>query len=164
MSDHPRLEQLERRVRQDPASIGFAALAEEYRRAGRLLEAIDTCRTGLRRHPAYLSARVTLGRALLASGALDEARIQLEEVRRLAPDNLAAIRALDDLHTRQAAAPPTGQPAGSSLLSSHPETDRFGTTPHLAASAPHMGGAVAPDARVLAGLETFHAAIVRALG
>ena len=68
MADSPadaRLEQLERRVRNDPMSVAFAALAEEYRRLGRLKEAIETCRTGLARHPAYLSARVTLGRALI---------------------------------------------------------------------------------------------------
>ena len=42
----------------------LAALAEEYRRAGRFDEAIETCTTGLVRHPSYLSAHVTLGRAL----------------------------------------------------------------------------------------------------
>ena len=63
-----RLEALRRRVLADPASVAFAALAEEYRRAGRFDEAIDTARAGLDRHPAYASARVTLGRALLRVG------------------------------------------------------------------------------------------------
>ena len=76
----------------DPASIAFAALAEEYRRAGQFDEAIATCRAGLLRHPAYLSARVTLGRALIEIGRFDEARDELEHVLRVAPENLAAIR------------------------------------------------------------------------
>lgn len=93
-----RIEELERRVQQDPASIAFGALAEEYRRAGRLEDAIVVCRAGLERHPSYLSARVTLGRALQALGQLDDARAEFERVIDVAPDNLAAIRALAELH------------------------------------------------------------------
>lgn len=94
MKDRFRLEHLRRRVGANPASIAFATLAEEYRRAGMLDEAIDTCRTGLRRHPAYVSARVTLGAALIDAGQLDEAAAELQAVLDLAPENLAAIRAL----------------------------------------------------------------------
>ena len=68
VADSPRIEELKRRVQSDPASIAFAALAEEYRRAGRFEEAIDTCNAGLVRHPSYLSAHVTLGRALIDVG------------------------------------------------------------------------------------------------
>ena len=64
MAENPRIEELRRRVQMDPASIAFAALAEEYRRQGRHEEAIQTCRGGLQRHPSYLSARVTLGRPM----------------------------------------------------------------------------------------------------
>ena len=94
MADTARIEELRRRVQMDPASIAFAALAEEYRRSRQFDEAIAMCRTGLQRHPAYLSARVTLGRSLLEIGRLDEAREELEHVLRVAPENLAAIRAL----------------------------------------------------------------------
>src|SRR5688500_15262660 len=100
MADTARIEELRRRVQMDPASIAFAALAEEYRRARRLDDAIATCRTGLQRHPAYLSARVTLGRSLLEIGRYDEARQELEHVLRVAPENLAAIRALAEIHHR----------------------------------------------------------------
>ena len=82
----------------DPASIAFAALAEEYRRQGRHEEAIQTCRGGLQRHPSYLSARVTLGRALIEVGDYDGAREELETVLRSAPENLAAIRGLALIH------------------------------------------------------------------
>lgn len=89
---------MERRVRQDPASIAFGALAEEYRRSGRLDDAIAVCLAGLERHPSYLSARVTLGRALQALGRVDDARREFARVIAVAPDNLAAIRALAELH------------------------------------------------------------------
>lgn len=101
MAENPRIEELRRRVDSDPASIAFAALAEEYRRTGRHEEAIETCRTGLQRHPAYLSARVTLGRALIEVGDLDSARTELETVLKTAPENLAAIRGLAQIHERQ---------------------------------------------------------------
>lgn len=100
MADSPRIEELKRRVQSDPASIAFAALAEEYRRAARFDEAIETCTTGLVRHPSYLSAHVTLGRALIEVGRLQEARTELEYVLKLAPENLAAIRGLAEIHHR----------------------------------------------------------------
>jgi len=105
MADNPRIEELRRRVQADPASIAFAALAEEYRRAGRYKDAIETCRTGLQRHPSYLSARVTLGRSLVQIAQFDEAREVLEHVLRAAPENLAAIRALAEIHERQGETP-----------------------------------------------------------
>lgn len=98
MTDLSRIEDLRRRVHADPASIAFAQLAEECRRAGQLSEAIDVCRQGLARHPGYLSARVTLGRALLQLGQLDTAQAELEHVRRLEPNNLPSLRTLGELH------------------------------------------------------------------
>jgi len=99
--DNQRIEDLKRRIQKDPASIAFAQLGEEYRRTGRSREAIETCRAGLKHHPGYLSARVTLGRALLDIGELEQAERELKEVLRLAPENLAALRGVADaLHRR----------------------------------------------------------------
>jgi Tetratricopeptide repeat len=100
MAENPRVEELRRRVQADPASIAFAALAEEFRRVGRYEDAIETCRVGLLRHPAYLSARVTLGRALIEVGEYDAAREELETVLRSAPENIAATRGLAQIHER----------------------------------------------------------------
>lgn len=116
MAESHRIEELRRRVEVDPASIAFAALAEEYRRAGRLDETIATCLAGLKRHPSYLSARVTLGLALLEAGRLDQAQAEFERVIRTAPENLAAIRGLADIHERrERAAAPAVPPARSAI-------------------------------------------------
>jgi hypothetical protein len=78
----------------------FGAIAERFRRAGDLERAIALCQDGLRRFPDHLSARVTLGWSLLDLGRYDEAREALEQVLKRAPDNLAAIRGLAELHDR----------------------------------------------------------------
>jgi len=101
VADNPRIQELRGRVQKDPSSIAFAQLGEEYRRAGNFEGAIKTCRTGLARHPGYLSARVTLGRALIETNALDEAEIELTEVLKSASENLAAIRGLADIYHRR---------------------------------------------------------------
>lgn len=98
---HSRIDDLRRRVEADPASIAFAQLAEEYRRAGQTEEAVRICRDGLTRHPGYLSARVTLGRALLDLAKLDEARAELQFVASEAPENLAAVRGLAEIFHRE---------------------------------------------------------------
>ena len=64
-------------------------------------EAVDVCRAGLSVHPGYLSARVTLGRALVELQQFDAAQTELEQVLRSAPENLAAIRGLADVFYRQ---------------------------------------------------------------
>ena len=110
MSDSSRIDELVRRVQRDPASIAFAALAEEYRRVGQFDAAIETSRAGLQRHPAYVSARVTLGRALLELGQYEEAERELEHVLRVAPENLAAIRGLAELHHRRGEVPESVEP------------------------------------------------------
>jgi tetratricopeptide (TPR) repeat protein len=99
--DSARIEDLKRRIQRDPSSIAFAQLGEEYRRAGRPRDAIETCRAGLNHHPGYLSARVTLGRALLELGDLEPAERELKEVLRVAPENLAALRGLAETMVRR---------------------------------------------------------------
>jgi tetratricopeptide (TPR) repeat protein len=105
MGETTRLDELKRRVEADPASIAFASLAEEYRRAARFEEAVDASRAGLRFHPTYVSARVTLGRSLMELGLFDQAERELHVVARSTPDNLAARRALGDLYWREGQLP-----------------------------------------------------------
>jgi len=103
--DNPRLLELRRRVQADPASIAFAQLAEECRRHGDNDEAVSVCRAGLVHHPDYLSARVTLGRALVELGRLDEAQAELNIVLASAPDNLPANRALAEVYQKRGQLP-----------------------------------------------------------
>jgi tetratricopeptide (TPR) repeat protein len=188
MAHSARIEELRRRVQLDPASIAFAALAEQYRRAGQFEDAIAVCEAGLQRHPAYISARVTLGRSLLEFGRFGEARHQLEHVLRTAPENLAAIRALAEIHARvgdhshvsqsdarddAASQPPAPPPAPLLVV---PPTPAASGSP--AGSGPAEGGAVVelprvgspppparvphPDEAALPALEAFLSAILAA--
>jgi tetratricopeptide (TPR) repeat protein len=101
MADSSRIDELRRRVQKDPASIAFAQLGEELRRAGEVKEAVAICRTGLAVHPGYVSARVTLGRALMELGDLDNADVELRLVLKSTPDNLPAIKARADIFRRR---------------------------------------------------------------
>ncbi|HJU43544.1 MAG TPA: tetratricopeptide repeat protein [Vicinamibacterales bacterium] len=101
MTADPRILELRRRVQADPASLAFAQLAEELRRSGDNDEAVATCRAGLVHHPDNLTARVTLGRALIELDRLDEAFTELTFVLDAAPGNLPAIRALAEIYQRR---------------------------------------------------------------
>src|SRR5919201_6461874 len=150
MAENPRIEELRRRVQADPASIAFAALAEEYRRAGRYQEAIETCRTGLQRHPSYLSARVTLGRALIETADYEAARVELEYVLRAAPENLAAIRGLAEIHQRRGELPEALEQYKSALQIARHDPELEETvgrlTRDVAQAAPAPAAAVAATA------------------
>ena len=119
MADSPRIEELKRRVQSDPASIAFAALAEEYRRAERFEEAIETCTAGLIRHPILSSAHVTLGRALTRSPTGRDARTS-SDTSEACPENLAAIRGLAEIMTGLATSLTRPNMTARATLPSHP--------------------------------------------
>ena len=101
MDGSHRLHDLERRLQFDPSPFVLTQLADEYRRAGRLTEAVNCCRKSLLRHPAYHSARLILARALVALARQDEAASEYEQVVAQAPDNLAAARELAEICEKQ---------------------------------------------------------------
>lgn len=160
MPESLRLEELRRRVERDPASIAFAALAEEYRHAGRFRDAIDVCRAGLRRHPVYLSARVTLARTLLEVGEYDEARRELQYVLQVAPDNGAALQALDEVGRRAAAGP--AAVAGLETAVPPPGTPPPADTGGVASATSRGLGPAPRDDAAIARLEQFLEKIRRA--
>ena len=88
------LGQLEERWRRDPGSRVFLQLAEELRRGGRIVRAIEVLRAGLVLHPAYLSAQVALGRCLHERGDLADAAEVLEKAVAQDPAQLVASRLL----------------------------------------------------------------------
>jgi len=159
MPDSARIAELRRRVQVDPASIAFAALAEEYRRAGRFEDAVATCETGLLRHPAYLSARVTLGRALIELGRNEEAEHELEQVLRIAPENLAAIRGLAEIHKRRGNIPEEYVASQESSAEASPAASTEVMTASIETAPPDPEPC--PEVAALPALESLLTAIVR---
>src|SRR4030067_1320406 len=81
----------------DPGSMVFAPLAEAYRKAGMLDEAIATAQDGMKLRPDYVSGMVALGRAYFEKGLMAEARENLEKVLVIAPDNIIAAGILEEI-------------------------------------------------------------------
>jgi tetratricopeptide (TPR) repeat protein len=92
------LEKLRQKVEKDPASRLFLPLAEEYRKAGKLDEAITVLLSGLEHHPGYTSARVAMGRIYLEKEMLPEAQAEFEKVVSVVPDNLFAHKKLAEIY------------------------------------------------------------------
>jgi tetratricopeptide (TPR) repeat protein len=138
MSNSPRIDDLRRLIQKDPASIAFAQLAEELRRSGALQEAVDTCRAGLGIHPSYLSARVTLGRALLELNQLEAAEAELGRVLTNAGDNLAALRGLGEISSRRGT-------AGEALKYYQTALALAPNDPDLEALVANLSGALEPE-------------------
>ncbi len=88
-----RLEQLRFELREDPSSRIFFKLGEHLRREGELDEAVEILRRGLEEHPTYVSAWVSLGRALIDRGIEStEASTALGRALALDPENAVASR------------------------------------------------------------------------
>ena len=83
-----------KRYQEDPTSRVFAPLAEAYRKAGLLEEAVEIAREGLRNHPHFIGGRVALARALFDQKDYDGVIGELAPVIQDAPDNLAAQKLL----------------------------------------------------------------------
>lgn len=85
-------------MNKDKHDSNFIPIAEEYISTGRLDEAIDLLKEGIKTYPDYLSARVSLGKAYIAKGMINEAILEFEHVVRVSPDNLLAHRKLAVLY------------------------------------------------------------------
>src|SRR5262249_44756852 len=94
--------------------------------AGRLDEALATCRQGLERHPEYATARFILAKALLDRDEVAAARGELEGFLQVEPDHEPALRLAAECALRLA--------------------DPLGALEHLA----RLGG-LDPDDRVIHG-------------
>lgn len=91
------IEKLREKVEKDPNSKLFVPLAEEYRKAGMVDEAISVLQKGIERQPSYMSARVSLGKIYLEKMMLSEARAEFESVVSAIPDNLYAHKKLAEI-------------------------------------------------------------------
>ncbi len=91
---HPLIYSYLKKYQDDPNSRVFAPLAEAYRKAGLIDEAIEISREGLQLHPHFVGGRVALARALFEKGAFEEVLQEVTLVVREVPDNLVAQRLL----------------------------------------------------------------------
>ncbi len=146
----PELVKLADKFRKDPASKLFFPLAEEYVKAGRIDEAIELLRTGIKAHPDLLGARVSLGKALLAKGRYADAQAEFEQVIVANPDNIMAHKKLASIYVHAGDKPRAVascqavlaiNPSDAEVLKLREEADRL---PELS-PAPPPGGTAPSD-------------------
>ena len=95
------VEELKKKLAQNPDSLIFVPLADAYRKAGQLQEAIDVCKKGLEKHPAYMSARVVLGRIYGEKNMLEEAVVELQKVEKADVDNIMVHSMLGNVYLKK---------------------------------------------------------------
>ncbi len=121
------IEKLKKQIEKDPSSKLFVPLAEEYRKAGMLEEAAGVLKAGLERQPAYMSARVALGKIYLEKKMLNEAVAEFEQVVKAIPDNILAHRKLADAY-RELGLTPTAIEHYKKVLELSPAGDEVRAT------------------------------------
>jgi tetratricopeptide (TPR) repeat protein len=94
IQDDRELEALFRKYETAPDSYVFAPLADAYRKAGMLEEALELCKKGLRRHPDYPSGHVVRGKCHFDLGQIEEAERSFQTVIDLDENNLVALKYL----------------------------------------------------------------------
>jgi len=94
------IEKLEKRWAENPKGRNFAPLADAYRKAGELDRAIELCKSGLERHPDYVSAHIVYGRCFLDLKNDTTASQVFRKVLDLDPENVLALKLLADIAER----------------------------------------------------------------
>src|SRR5687767_5747162 len=96
MAGSARIDELKKKFDENPARY-FAPLANEYRKAGEIDQAIEICRTYLAEKPGHMSGLIVFGQALYEAKRYDDARGTFEQALGLDPENLIALRHLGDI-------------------------------------------------------------------
>jgi tetratricopeptide (TPR) repeat protein len=91
---HPTIYRYLKKFQDDPNSRVFAPLAEAYRKAGLVDEAIKIAQEGVRVHPHFVGGRVALARSFFDKRLFHEVIQELAGVVQDVPDNLIAQRLL----------------------------------------------------------------------
>lgn len=94
------IEKLEARYRENPKGRNFAPLADAYRKAGLVDNAIDLCQAGLQLHPDYVSGHIVHGRCLIDKKDDTGADAVFRRVLELDPENILALKVLADIAER----------------------------------------------------------------
>lgn len=94
------IEKLEARWAENPDGRYFAPLADAYRKAGRVDDAIQVVTQGLIKHPDYLSAHIVMGRCFLEKKDDSGARGAFDRVLSLDSENIIALKSLAEIAER----------------------------------------------------------------
>lgn len=94
------IEKLEARYRENPKGRNFAPLADAYRKAGLIDNAIELCQTGLQLHADYVSGHIVHGRCLVDKKDDVGAEAVFRRVLDLDPENILALKVLAEVAER----------------------------------------------------------------
>jgi hypothetical protein len=100
MASLSEIEKLEARFRENPEGRYFAPLADAYRKAGRVDDALMLVQAGLERHPDYLSAHIVLGRCHLDQKDDGAALAAFQQVLTIDAENIIALKSLAEISER----------------------------------------------------------------
>ena len=101
MASTARIDELKKKFDENPRRY-FAPLANEFRKAGDIDQAILICEEFLPQQPGHMSGHIVYGQALYEAGKLPESRTVFETALALDPENLIALRHLGDIARGQA--------------------------------------------------------------
>src|SRR5919108_4964382 len=96
MATSARIDELQKKFEENPRRY-FAPLANEYRKAGDIEQAIAICREYLPQQPGHMSGHIVYGQALYEARQFEEAKTVFETALSLDPENLIALRHLGDI-------------------------------------------------------------------
>lgn len=96
MASSARIDELRKKFEENPRRY-FAPLANEYRKAGQIDQAIAICREYLPQQPGHMSGHIVYGQALYEARQFEEAKGVFETALALDPENLIALRHLGDI-------------------------------------------------------------------
>jgi tetratricopeptide (TPR) repeat protein len=94
------IEKLEARYRENPKGRNFAPLADAYRKAALIDNAIELCQAGLQLHPDYVSGHIVHGRCLIDKKDDSGADSVFRRVLDLDPENILALKVLAEISER----------------------------------------------------------------
>ena len=94
------IEKLEARYRENPKGRNFAPLADAYRKAALIDNAIELCQAGLQLHPDYVSGHIVHGRCLIDKKDDSGAEGVFRRVLDLDPENILALKVLAEIAER----------------------------------------------------------------